>query len=166
MLVLVLINFVWLLCLRVHALCFLTSCTSFTKLLKLLRTMKNSAHHNLTGHCKASGIHLSKDDRTTGSRHHLNVIARSFKRLLKLKFVKLSVVDSLAVLCLIIVILDMDVTITFLCHCKVFCDSWCSLLLEIGNFAFSEFLDCAACHELSNQIILHVKTLLITKENS
>ena len=60
----------------------------------------------------------------------------------------------------------MHVAVTFLSHSEILGDPGGTLLSEISNLALrSEFLLTTAGHELTNQIVLVVETLFITKED-
>ena len=127
--------------------------------------MHHGAHHDLTRHREASRVHLAEDDRFTFARLHFNVVASSLLRLLKLKLVKLGVVDVLPVLRLHFVVDDVNIAIALLGHGKVLRNSGSSLLCKVCSLALSKLLLSAASHELPDQIVLVVLTLLIAKED-
>lgn len=117
--------------------------------------MKHCTHHDLTGHCEASRVHLTEDYCAFLSWEDLDIVAGALKRLLELKLVELGVVDVLAVLSLSLVVDDMNVTIAFLCHGKVLSNAWSALFSEVGDFAFGgELLLSTAAHQLAYQVIL------------
>ena len=164
MLVLVLVDLIRLLGLRMDTLGLLTASACLAELLKLLWSMENGTHHDLTGHSEASWIHLAEDNGAARAWHDLNIVACSLEWLLEFKFIELSVVDGLAILRFSIIILNVDVTVAFLGHGEVLGDSRGTLLLKVGSLTFGKLLHGAASHELSNEVSLIVKTLLVAEE--
>lgn len=163
MFVLILVDLVGLLRLCVHSLRLLAFLD--TELLQFLWTMKDSAHHDLAGHREASWIHLPEDDGLALTWLDFDVVARALLRLLHLQLVKFGVVDVLAVLRLILIIDDVDVTVALLSHGKVLSDSWSALLSKVGGLALSKLLLGARGHEHADQIVLLPLALLVTKED-
>ena len=119
-------------------------------------SVKNRAHHDLTCHGEASGVHLTEHDRTLLTREDLYVVTGAFEWLLQLELVKLGVVDVLAVLGLVLVVDNMDVTVALLSHGEVFSNAGGALLSEVGCLAFCKFLFSTAGHKLTDKVVFVV----------
>lgn len=126
---------------------FLAECFEF------VGSVEYRAHHDLTCHGEASGVHLTEDDSTLLTRVDLNVVAGALEGLLELELVKLGVVDVLAVLGLVLVVDNMDVTVALFGHGEVFSNAGGALLSEVGCLAFCEFLFSTAGHKLTDKVV-------------
>ena len=161
--VLVLVDFVGLLCLGVHSLGLLALCAA--ELLELLLAVEHCAHHDLTGHRESSWIHLPEYNGLLLARFDFDIVAGALLRLLDLEFLELRVVDVLTVACLHLVIYNVDVAVSLLSHGEVLRDLRSALLGKIGSLTLSELLLSAASHELANKFILIVLALLVAEED-
>ena len=149
--VLILVDFVGGLGLGMEALSFLT--LFLAECLKFGGSMEYRAHHNLTCHREASGVHLTEDDSTLLTRVDFNVVAGASERLLELELVKLGVVDVLLVPSLLLVVDNMDVTVALFGHSEVFSNAGGALLGEVGCLALSKLLFSTAGHKLTDEVV-------------
>ena len=161
--VLILVDFVGLLCLGVHSLGLLALCAA--ELLELLLAVEHCAHHDLTGHRESSWIHLPEHNGLLLARFDFDIVAGALLWLLDLELLELRVVDVLTVACLHLVIYNVDVAVSLLSHGEVLRDLRSALLGKIGSLTLSELLLSAASHELANKFILVVLALLVAEED-
>ena len=119
-------------------------------------SVENRAHHDLTCHGEACGVHLTENDRTLLTWIDLNIVTGASERLLELKLVKLGIVDILTVLGFLLMVDNMDITVALLSHGEVFSNARCALLSEISCLAFCKLLFSTASHKVADKVVFVV----------
>ena len=137
--------------LGMEALSFLT--LFLAKRFKFGGSVEYRAHHDLTGHGEAGGVHLPEDDCSLLPRIDLNIVTGALEGLLELELVKLGVVDVLTVLGLLLMVDNMNVTVALLSHSEVFSNAGGALFSEIRCLAFCELLFSTAAHKLTDKVV-------------